>query len=56
MSQGLLQRQNRILGMKINLFSGCKSINIHATDDIETNNQYFDIKPHHKSYTQTKID
>jgi hypothetical protein len=31
---------------KINLFSGCKSINIHATNNIKTNNQYFDIKPH----------
>jgi hypothetical protein len=53
MCQGLPQRQNHILGMKINLFSGYKLINIHATDDIKTSNQCFNIKQRHKNYTQT---
>jgi hypothetical protein len=51
MCQGLPQRQNHILGMKINLFSGYKSINIYATDNIKTNNQCFDIKLYYKNYT-----
>jgi hypothetical protein len=51
MCQGLPQRQNHILGIKINLFLGYKSINIHVTDDIKTNNQCFNIKLRYKNYT-----